>query len=209
MPAYRQDNTNTLYRCNHDEWCCSAGGNETSCCNDPNVSLFNVYGSNITNGSAWATDLALLPVSQGQTTSAGSASTIISIITRTTTKTETSIAPNASWGLIPNGPGTTTIATSSSRPSAAGTNKEATRIGVGVGVGAGVGVPMFASLAGVWFLWSKERRANRELRLQLRENTRQQRAHDEFTGWQDRVFQRELPDTEVLKELQGTARAEM
>ena len=48
-------------------------------------------------------------------------------------------------------------------PTANGDNGDTTKVGVGVGVG--VGVPLLAALGAVLFLWLRERRISRDLRL--------------------------------------------
>lgn len=80
---------------------------------------------------------------------------------------------------------------------------------MGLGVGVGVGVPMFAALAGIWFLLWKERMANRELRLQLQGGRPPLHTHDKdgpLGGVQQVMYAYEMPAKERLAEMRGTVR---
>ena len=79
-----------MYRCNNDDWCCSPGGDIDSCCDSGNSShLFSLLGNNyqIYNGSAWAPDFTMVPVSALANVTAVTTSTMViatSIIKQTT-----------------------------------------------------------------------------------------------------------------------------
>lgn len=158
--AYKSSVTNTLYRCNDNNWCCSAGGNTTSCCNDPGVDnvLFNVGQTNIANGSAWAPGLTLVPISAVQTSLPTSSQTGLptssksaqSCPTQTVVRDINSPAQN----------GGITLA-EKDRDVDDKTKK------VGLAVGFGVGVPLLVALATAIFLLWREKRAHQGLRQQV------------------------------------------
>ena len=153
--AYRTSVTNTLYRCSNNNWCCSAGGNITSCCNDPGIEnvLFKLDGSEISNGSAWASGLTLVPISAVQTTSLPTASML------------TQSCPTQSC------PPQTVIKESSE------TRK------VGLAVGFGTGVPLFIAFSvAVVLLW-RERRSSKLLRQQLSSKVDQPVKLAQTHGW--------------------------
>ena len=149
---FATDNTNTLYRCDNNQWCCSEGGNTTDCCNDPDVQLFTptIEGSPaaIYNGSGFAAGFAL---------SSSTASTTATATGATTTVTEsgTPACPTAG-GALDN--------TTCPSPEASGNKSDTTKVGVGVGVG--IGVPLLAALAAVLFLWTREKKRSREYQQQ-------------------------------------------
>lgn len=156
---FATDNTNTLYRCDNNRWCCSEGGNTTDCCNDPDVSLFTptLEGSPaaIYNGSGFAAGFALLGSSTASTSSATAAG---AATTTTVTGSGTPACPTTAGGALDN---TTTTCPS---PEASSNKSDTTKVGVGVGVG--IGVPLLAALAAVLFLWTREKRRGREYRQQ-------------------------------------------
>jgi len=152
---YGNANTNTLYRCNNNQWCCSRGGNTTSCCNDPNVASFPQgvnHDARIYNGSAFAAGFALSQTSASTRSSSTSAAKATSA---------NATATRASGDACPT--------TSDSRnnitcPNLANNNAQTTKVGVGLGLG--LGVPLLAALAASLFLWSREKKRSRELQQQ-------------------------------------------
>ena len=98
----------------------------------------------IYNGSGFAPGFALASTTTGTTT--------------ITTATES----------CPTAGGATTTITTTPRPSleSSSSNNKSDSTKIGIGVGIGVGVPLLAALAAVLFLWSRERKRNREYRLQ-------------------------------------------
>ncbi|KAK0511556.1 hypothetical protein JMJ35_006129 [Cladonia borealis] len=104
--SFRNPSTNTLYRCGGLYWCCSAGGNGTTCCEDPDVSYISDgldLPALIFNGSAWPPDLTLAPDRtlstslSGTTTSATACSNSTDTIRQTVTS---SCSPISTGGAI-------------------------------------------------------------------------------------------------------------
>lgn len=147
LPDYESDNVNTLYRCNDNKWCCSLGGNTTSCCNDPNVSLFPIPqvagGANIFNGSAFAPGYVLRQTTTSTASATGTKPT--------STSTSGNTCPTIGSSAVP-------------CPAPSSNNGDTTKVGVGVGVG--IGVPLLAALAAVLFLLSREKQRSREFQQQ-------------------------------------------
>ncbi|KAI4089374.1 MAG: hypothetical protein L6R37_008053, partial [Teloschistes peruensis] len=148
---FATDNVNTLFRCCGNEWCCSKGGNTTSCCDDRNVILFQnpSYSklAQIYNGSAFASGFTLSQISRSTTSTASTA-------TPNATATNQVVSP------IPN-------SNDRNENSAPAPAKVSTATKVGVGVGVGVGVPLLAALGATLFLWSRERKRGRELQQRV------------------------------------------
>lgn len=136
--AYRTSVTNTLYRCSNNYWCCSAGGNITSCCNDFGVEnvLFTLGGSEISNGSAWASGLALVPASA----------------MRTSLPTDSKL--------------TQSCPTQSCPPQPIYNEHSETRK-AGLAVGFGTGVPLLIAFSVAIVLLRREKRSGKLLRQQL------------------------------------------
>ncbi|KAL8640835.1 MAG: hypothetical protein Q9228_002294 [Teloschistes exilis] len=145
--TFATDNVNTLFRCSGNEWCCSKGGNTTSCCDDRNVILFQNPSDSklaqIYNGSAFASGFTLSQVSRSTTSTASTATP-----SATATNQVVSPTPNSD---------------DRNENSAPAPAKVSTTTKVGVGVGVGVGVPLLAALGATLFLWSKEKKRGREL----------------------------------------------
>lgn len=130
-----------LYRCSDNKWCCSHGGNITSCCNDPGVSTFSSSLSTIYNGSAWSPNYTIAAVSDVRRDSSPSSSA----------------APS-------NCPTSANLAGGGN--DTAGQQCPANDVGkatmeVGLGVGLGMGIPLLAALGALGVLWGRERSANR------------------------------------------------
>ncbi|KAL6721983.1 hypothetical protein ACLMJK_001088 [Lecanora helva] len=131
----------TLYRCDDNDWCCSDGGNTTSCCNDDGVNLFRLPSqASIYNGTAFASGVTLDAVSSAKSSSPSSS------------KASPTPASAAS-----------TIA---SAPSAAATTSDcdAAKRDVGLGAGLGTGLPLLALLAAVTILFFRQKKIIRDLR---------------------------------------------
>ena len=146
-------NTNTLYRCDNNQWCCSEGGNTTDCCNDPDVKLMTPTPEGsiaaIYNGSGFAAGFSL---------SSSTSSTTATATGATTTVTESGTRACATaGGANDNNTTCPSLAPSSDK-------NDTTKVGVGVGVG--VGVPLLAALAAVLFLWTREKKRTREYQQQ-------------------------------------------
>ena len=101
----------------------------------------------IYNGSGFASGFTLASTTTGATA----------------TNTVTESCPTAGGATT-----TTTTTTTNPRPSleSSSSNNKSDSTKIGIGVGVGVGVPLLAALAAVLFLWSRERKRNREYRLQ-------------------------------------------
>lgn len=151
---YGPANTNTLYRCDNDQWCCSRGGNKTSCCNDPNVATFlpQRNAAQIYNGSAFAAGFAL------SQTSAFTSSASASAARATGTKATATRASGDS------SPTTSGSCNNNTCPVSINDNAETTKVGVGVSVG--LGIPLLVALAVTLFLWSREKKRSRDFQQQ-------------------------------------------
>ena len=151
FPAYKTRVTNTLYRCNGNNWCCSAGGNITSCCNDPDIDLFNVGQAEIFNGSAWAPGFTLVPVEAVQTRTSTSSGSVKSCPTATVFTKINATAASASDQVDGN----------HDDDDHQDTKK------VGLAVGFGIGLPLLVALSSVIFLLWREKRSHQALRQQI------------------------------------------
>ena len=194
--------TNTLYRCTDNNWCCSAGGNTTSCCNDPNVDsvLFNVGHMDITNGSAWAPGLALGPIAAVQTSLPTSSKSAQSCPTQTVVRDINSTAQN----------GGVTLAEKDDDDDDNKTKK------VGLAVGFGVGVPLLVALSATIFLLWREKRAHQDLRRQVTSGMGQPVHEVSGHGWNkpnemyardDRAIKEMPAGGEIVPELQANESA--
>jgi hypothetical protein len=187
LTAYKSQGPNTLYRCSNEKWCCSKGGNITSCCSDPSVSTFNgtEVAGDIYNGSAWAPGFTLVQFADPKTGKTGGS------------------FPTGS--ALPGKNGTHSAAASSCP---APKNDDATKVGLGVGLG--VGVPLLAALGAVLFLWSKERRSNRDLRQGVGQGVGKVEGPGYGYAGNGNGGQKhwhEMPDEETAKELPTSATA--
>ena len=126
----------TLYRCTGNEWCCSAGGNITSCCNDGGVDLFNLNNPDgVMGGTGLLSGLTIAPVESLQTstsTAPSSASATSNAIDIGPTKSYSSAAARETTDAETPDPKSTTSAS------------DATKTGLGAGLG--VGLPLLAGL---------------------------------------------------------------
>ena len=176
---------NSVFRCSDNNWCCSAGGssgNITSCCDDPNGTLFPNMAMNmpakIYNGSAWPSGFTVAPVAALSKQATASAGTFLSATAQAS------------------------CPTSSPAPSPNNSAK------VGVGVGLGIGVPLLAALGSVIFLLAREKRANRRMRDYVNQTMGDDHAPlSGFKGPGDgkQTFRAEMPDSREVKELPGSS----
>ncbi|KAL8725237.1 MAG: hypothetical protein Q9166_007476 [cf. Caloplaca sp. 2 TL-2023] len=204
---YATNEVNTLYRCDYNQWCCSQGGNITSCCNDPNVYTFpgpTVYSpAMIYIGTAFAPGYTL---------------------SLTTASTNTASAPTASATRAGKSEGACPINSSEQSnntcpvPSNKEDNNDTTKV---VGVGVGIGVPLLAALAATLFLWSREKKRTRELQQQAANGGLQQLPWGKpstgygpsngMEGYQQRPHEigdigvREMAATEEWREMPGNS----
>lgn len=138
----------------------------------------------IYNGSAWAPGFTLVPVADLQAGHTGGS------------------FPTGS--ALVGGNGTHSAATSCPT----GTSKDTTKIGLGVGLG--MGIPLLAALGAVLFLWSRERRANRELRQGVGQGPGIFKGPGYgYVGARDggQGYWHEMPVEEVAKEMPASATA--
>ncbi|KAL8957213.1 MAG: hypothetical protein Q9183_006116, partial [Haloplaca sp. 2 TL-2023] len=181
---YTSDNVNTLFRCTDNFWCCSNGGNTTSCCNDPAVRLFEVPQINgraqIYNGSAFAPGFALERIASSDAP-------------------ETDVQDTSGGGdACP-----ATDGGADSCPNTSSNNDEVTKLGVGVGLG--IGVPLLAAFGTALFLLSKEKKRSRE--FERRAATGPQPAWGAPGGIKQQTFH-EMPGgvgDDGIKEMPATA----
>ena len=126
----------TLYRCNGNEWCCSAGGNITSCCDDEGVELFTLKEADgVMGGTGLLSGLTIAPVESLQrstSTAPSSASATSNAIDTGPTKSYSSAAASKTTDTETPDPKSTTSAI------------DATKTGLGAGLG--VGLPLLAGL---------------------------------------------------------------
>ena len=125
----------TLYRCSWNQWCCSTGGNTTSCCNDGGVELFVLKNPDpVMGGNGFVAGFMIAPVETQTSTSTAQSSALAtsSAIDTGPTKSYSSAAA-----------GITTV-TPTSYPEHNTSVSDATKTGLGAGLG--VGLPMLAGL---------------------------------------------------------------
>lgn len=185
---YRTSNVNTLYRGDSNYWCCSAGGNETTCCGDPDVAFFSVgriTPAAIYNGSGFASGFTVAPIQ--------ALSTQLSVLTPSCT------AINQQNPIRE--PQSSTLAcrnyTSSPNP-----------ITVGIGASLGVGIPLLIALGSVSFLLLRERRRSRNLMQVVNEGhqSRDQRPYNDISASREgKAGVVELQAVQREIEMQGSA----
>ena len=187
--AYRTPHVNTLFRCDSNYWCCSAGGNKTSCCDDPDVAMFSATRVNIPaaiyNGSGFASGFTVAPVQALNTQSSVSSPSSI-----------TFNQPNSIGGTLSSAP-TCRNCTSSPNPTT-----------VGIGASLGVGIPLLIALGSVSFLLLRERRRSRNLTQVVHEGhqSRDQRPYIDISASKEGTARAaELQGAEMQVELQGEA----
>ena len=186
---YETPYVNTLYRCDWNYWCCSAGGNETSCCNDPNVASFSVTRLDIPaaiyNGSGFASGFTVAPVQ--------ALNTQYSVPAPSSTPVN---HPTRIGGALLSAP-VCRNSTSSPNP-----------ITVGIGAGLGVGIPLLIALGSVSFLLLRERRRSRNL-LQIFSEGHQSRVQRPYNGIsaskEEKAGAVELQGAQMEFEMQGSA----
>lgn len=175
---------NTLFRCDQNQWCCSSGGNTTSCCNDPGVELFNPNGvhdaSLVMGGQAWAEGYKLVPVT---------APAAVKAVESTGNSTNSSApAETTAADVCPTS--NSTVCPTSNRAVAK----------AGLGAGLGTGLPLIAALAAMAFFLYRERRINRRLRQSrqsagVKEQDQLHQLSSDLRVWElpGRDLKRELP----------------
>ena len=116
---------NTLYRCDDNRWCCSTGGNFTSCCNDYDVDLFGLkeVGA-VMGGTGFQTGFTIAPFEPLQTRQS------------TEVTSDSTVSSNAS------SESQSTVSAGKDVDAGRGSSSDRTEIGLGVGLG--VGLPLLA-----------------------------------------------------------------
>ncbi|KAL8648639.1 MAG: hypothetical protein Q9226_005907 [Calogaya cf. arnoldii] len=133
---------NTLYRCDENQWCCSLGGNTTTCCQDPNVELFKPNSVNdpsrVMGGSAFVPGYTIAPVAALKAVESSNGSESAS------DKSVSDESASQASGECP------------------ASGDDAMKAGLGAGLG--IGMPLIAALGTLLFFLLREKRINRELR---------------------------------------------
>ena len=133
----------TLYRCDANFWCCSAGGNITSCCPEQNNQFRLQDIAQVQNGTAFAPGFTITPL----------ASTMQSLATGSPTFASADPQLGSSCPSL----------SASASAQQCHTDQKKT-LAAGLGTGLGIGVPLLAALGGVLFLLSREKRENANLK---------------------------------------------
>ncbi|CAL8577314.1 hypothetical protein XPA_003146 [Xanthoria parietina] len=143
---------NTLYRCDENQWCCSLGGNTTTCCQDPNVDFFELNGANnpsrVMGGSAFIPGYTIAPVAALEASETPRNLSCVSTQSEAPSVSSSALDENAS----------------PSPEVCLASGKDGMKAGLGAGLG--IGLPSIAALAALLFFLLRERRINRELRRQ-------------------------------------------
>lgn len=184
----RTNSLSTLFRCNDNNWCCSQGGNTTSCCSDPNVDTFKLtswaYIQNGTDSFASGYSIAPLAALASTSSSLSSPSTISAALTSSQTSTAT-CASGSSTGSTPNCSSSNTA--------------------IGVGVGVGVGIPLLALVGLFSLLWFRARKRSKPVPRvnemqgvsQGQANMLPPKAPVEVPAYNDNPFRHELPQSQL------------
>ena len=158
----------TLYRCDNNEWCCSAHGNTTSCCPERNNQFRIPSIAQIQNGTDFVAGYTISPVASASlspSTGTGPAPT----------RSPSSAGQDPASGTCP----PAALASGSASGTDGNKNKA---LAAGLGAGLGIGIPSLAALAGTLFLLSRSRRENeglkRNLAFQLPPNSGEKRPEE-------------------------------
>ena len=146
----------TVYRCDGDFWCCSAGTNSTSCCPTASDKFALKQGSRalIQNGTSFNKGYALVSIVDSSTLPASTFSTPPSSAQpAAATRTDASTTATGQF--------------SSSTAPVATTDIDGEKLKVGLGAGLGIGIPLLIALLASLFLLASEKRKNRSLRDEI------------------------------------------
>lgn len=126
----------TLYRCNDNQWCCSTGGNSTSCCNDAGVELFHLKDDGaVMGGTGFLAGFTIAPVQSLQTSMATAPSSALA------TPNTTDAGPTK-----PQSSAAASITTGTETPYTKSTISASDATKTGLGAGLGVGLPLLGGL---------------------------------------------------------------
>lgn len=147
----------TVYRCDGDFWCCSAGNNATSCCPTASSKFVLKQGSRalIQNGTSFNKGYTLVSIVDPPTPSSTPSST-----------PPASAQPAAATSTDPSNSASSQISTGS--PPVATADIDSEKLKVGLGAGLGVGLPLLVALLASLFLLAWEKKVNRSLREGMR-----------------------------------------
>ncbi len=127
----------TLYRCSNNNWCCSDGGNTSSCCHDPQVNLFKIlHEALVQNGTAFVEGYNIAADEDIVGTAVPSSTIVCS---------------------------QTAVSTTTQCPSATATSSSDRVTATGLGVGLGIGIPLLAATGLLSFLLFREKKKSRKL----------------------------------------------
>ncbi|KAL8777602.1 MAG: hypothetical protein Q9213_007788 [Squamulea squamosa] len=188
---------NTLYRCDENLWCCSSGGNITSCCQDPNVELFKPNSVNgpslVMGGEAWAPEYTIAPVAAlnavgtSKNPTSGPSQLPSPLPDASSTSNNTAVNPKSSPSEPP-----------SPSPDASSTSNNAA-MKAGLGAGLGAGLSLVTALSIMLFFLRRERHINRKLRQSQEASSLKEQKFIRESKGQD--FPRELDSDPVPPEL--------
>lgn len=147
----------TVYRCDGDFWCCSAGNNATSCCPTARGKFVLKQGSRalIQNGTSFNKGYTLVSIVDSSTSVSPSSS-----------PPPASAQPAAATSTGPSNSAPSQISAGNLPVATPDVNSE--KLKVGIGAGLGVGLPLLVALLASLFLLAWEKKTNRSLREGMR-----------------------------------------
>ena len=169
-PSLENDHgIHTLYRCNNDYWCCSTGGNTTSCCDDGNIDFITLKNiGQVMGGTGFVAGFTIAAVALLQTSASIAASSALSTpsalssaATSTITAASSTLStPNAiaSTPATPQSPETSGNVTEADIPHSGNTASGSDVTKTGLGAGLGVGLPLSTVLITALLLLRRMRR---------------------------------------------------
>lgn len=177
----------TLYRCNDNKWCCSIGGNETSCCNDGDVELFPLrYVAAVMGGTGFLTGFTIAPVDLVEQANNKSTVTTSSAASSTPDPTSTN-TQSSSTAAAP-------THTASPSPSDDETLKTA------LAAGLGVGLPLLAALLVALFFLARSHKNNKNNNAHHEKTADGVERDGDMTRMMTRRQEMENPPLEMLGE---------
>lgn len=143
----------TVYRCNGDFSCCSAGNNATSCCSTASRKFVLKQGSRalIQNGTSFNKGYTLVSIVEPSSTSSTAAA---------------SAQPAAATSNDPSKSASSQVSAGTAPVTTRDINSE--KLKVGLGAGLGIGLPLFVALLASLFLLAREKKVNSSLKEGMR-----------------------------------------